>query len=139
MTAAMRMSLSAALVAVPLLAWPLTAQDTRTVREPVVPSACATLDAALVPQGDTTVSEADEGRLDSPRIQQALDRCTSGQAVVLKTSGTRRAFVSGPLQLRAGVTLVLERGVVLFASRQASVCAPRGTSGGGSGHGPRSA
>ena len=56
-----------------LVAAPLAAQDTRTVLEPTVPAACATLAATLVPVGDSTLAEADEGRLDTERIQRAID------------------------------------------------------------------
>ena len=41
------------------------AQDTRTVAEPKVPIACATLTAALTPVADTTLAEADERKLDT--------------------------------------------------------------------------
>lgn len=95
------------------------AQDTRTVKEPVVPRACVVVNALITPVGDSTVAAADEARLDSPRIQQAIDGCAAGQAVMLRRDGARRAFVSGPLRLKAGVTLVLDSGVVLFASRDA--------------------
>ncbi|MES2523983.1 MAG: family 43 glycosylhydrolase [Gemmatimonadota bacterium] len=108
------LSVSAALVAVAPLAH---AQDSRAVKEPVAPTACTVLAAGLVPVGDSTVSAADESRVDSPRIQAALDGCAAGQAVVLRAAGQRRAFVSGPLRLKAGVTLVLDTGVIVFASR----------------------
>lgn len=103
------------LVAAPHLA----AQDTRTVTEPVRPRACVTLTAQLVPVGDSTVNAADESRLDTPRIQQALDGCGAGNAVVLRRDGNKRAFVTAPLKLPPGVTLVLDTGVTVFASRDA--------------------
>lgn len=93
------------------------AQDRRTVVEPVIPPACTTLEAALIAVGDSTVAEADERRLDTKRIQQAIDTCAIGRAVVLAPSGGRRAFLAGPLTLRAGVTLVVGEGAVLIASR----------------------
>ena len=95
------------------------AQDRRTVKEPTVPAACATLQAKLTPVADTTLAAADERRLDTDRIQGAIDHCPSGRAVVLAASGGQRAFLSGPLQLRAGVTLVVGEGAILFASRDA--------------------
>ena len=49
----------------PLLA---LAQDTRNVTEPVIPTACTTLNAVL----NTTLSEADEAKLDTVRIQKAI-------------------------------------------------------------------
>jgi len=107
----------------PLLLSPfLTAQDTRTVAEPVVPAVCATLDAQLQPSGHT-LAEADESRLDTARIQSALDKCGSGHAVLLRTHGTANAFLSGPLQLRQGVTLIVDKGATLFASRDPAVFA----------------
>ena len=48
------------------------AQDTRTVTEPVTPPVCATLDAQLSAK-DADLAEADEGKLDSARIQHAID------------------------------------------------------------------
>ena len=93
------------------------AQDRRTVTEPVIPPACVTLQAHLVPVGDSTVAEADERRLDTERIQDALDHCPAGRAVVLAADGAARAFLSGPIDLRTGVTLVVGPRAVLYASR----------------------
>ena len=98
------------------------AQDRRTVSEPVIPPLCATLDAQLASAG-RTLAPADEARLDTARIQRALDRCGQGQGVLLTARGQRNAFLAGPLQLRAGVTLIVARGVTLFASRDASLYA----------------
>ena len=95
----------------------VSAQDTRVVKEPVVPPACASLPASLTSVGDTTIAASDESKLDSPRIQQAIDQCGAGKSVRLVASGAKRAFLSGPLQLRQGVTLVIDSGVTLFASR----------------------
>ncbi|HTE47010.1 MAG TPA: pectinesterase family protein, partial [Gemmatimonadaceae bacterium] len=106
---------SAALVAG--IAMSANAQDTRTVVEPHVPSACVSISAELVPVADTTLADSDESKLDTKRIQSAIDHCTSGRAVVLKTAGTKRAFVTGPLILKAGVTLVVDTNAILFASR----------------------
>jgi polygalacturonase len=61
--------------------------------------------------------EPDEGRPDTERIQRALDDCTPGTAVELKADGSRNAFLSGPLQVRSGVTLLVDGGVTLFGSR----------------------
>jgi polygalacturonase len=95
----------------------LRAQDRRTVTEPVIPPACTTLTAQLVPVGDSTVDEQHERRLDTERIQRALDHCPAGHAVVLAAEGATRAFLSGPLDLRRGVTLVIGPRAILFASR----------------------
>src|SRR5665811_2128188 len=94
------------------------AQDRRTVTEPVIPPACITLTASLTVVGDSTIAEGDERTLDTDRIQSALDRCGSGKAVVLAPGeGEHRAFLTGPLQLRAGVTLVIGARAILLASR----------------------
>jgi len=97
------------------------AQDTRTVREPVIPAACATLSAALVPVGDTTIAATDERSLDTDRIQRAIDGCANGQSVRLSVAGAKRAFLSGPLVLKPGVTLVVDSGAILFGSRDPRV------------------
>jgi polygalacturonase len=88
---------------------PTHAQDTRRVTEPVFPPSCAVLTARL--------AEVDEAQPDSRRIQQALDTCAPGRAVELRADGARAAFLSGPLDLRAGVTLRIGAGATLFASR----------------------
>ena len=86
-----------------------------------MPAACTVLQAALVPVGDSTLAESDERRLDTPRIQAAIDGCAKGRAVVLRPSGSARAFLSGPLVLRAGVALVVDSGALLVASRDPRV------------------
>ena len=106
--------LTALLLATPAL---LAAQDRRTVTEPVRPPTCTRLEALLVTVGDSTLSEAGERRLDTPRIQRALDECPAGKAVVLAAGRDTRGFLAGPLALRSGVTLVVDTGAVLFASR----------------------
>ena len=93
------------------------AQDTRNVTEPVMPRACSTLLASLSVVDGKTVAEADESKLDTERIQNAIDQCPAGQAVELKAAGGHDAFLSGPLHLRAGVTLLIAGKTVLFGSR----------------------
>lgn len=96
----------------------LGAQDRRTVTEPVIPAACSTLTASLVAIGDSTLAESDERKLDTDRIQAAIDGCAKGKAVVLATgTGEQRAFLTGPLKLRGGVTLVIGARAILIASR----------------------
>src|SRR5215813_356375 len=94
----------------------LTAQDSRTVTEPVVPPICSSIDAQLTVSGRSLANE-DEDKLDTKRIQQALDACGKGKGVVLRTHGEANAFLSGPLELRDGVTLIVDKGATLFASR----------------------
>jgi polygalacturonase len=100
---------------------PLHAQDTRKVTEPVIPPTCVTLKAAF------TTTQATSGQiesransnavLDTTRIQQALDRCAKSHAVELAPDSANSAFLSGPIQLRPGVTLLIDRGVTLYGSR----------------------
>jgi len=106
-------------VALLLALWPLAtpAQDRRAVSEPVIPPVCAGLGARLAVAGGRTLAPEDERRPDTARIQQALDGCPAGQAVELKRDGGFAAFLAGPLQLRAGVTLLVARGAILFGSR----------------------
>jgi polygalacturonase len=98
----------------------LEAQDFRTVSEPAVPPVCASLEAHLSVNG-RSLAQADETRLDTARIQQALDACGKGQGVMLRTHETDNAFLSGPLELREGVTLIVDKGATLFASRDPAV------------------
>jgi polygalacturonase len=92
----------------------LSAQDRRTVSEPRIPSAqCAVLKAGLSAPGGIL---ADETKLDTARVQQAIDACASG-AVELAKDGARNIFLVAPITLKAGVTLVVDAGVGVFASR----------------------
>ncbi|HKF49653.1 MAG TPA: pectinesterase family protein [Terracidiphilus sp.] len=92
------------------------AQDTRQVSEPKVPPACTTVDAVLAAKNGV-LSDADEHRTDTARIQGAIDSCAPGHGVVLRAHGERSVFLSGPLTLKSGVTLVIEANTVLAASR----------------------
>jgi polygalacturonase len=108
-------------MAIPAIAFTTTllAQDTRTVVEPVIPPFCAKLEAHLTSINDgqyNTLAAADESKLDTERIQKAIDFCGKGKAVALEAHGTTDAFLSGPLQLREGVTLVVDKGATLFES-----------------------
>jgi polygalacturonase len=96
------------------------AQDTRTVTEPVIPPSCSVLPAMLQSVGDK-VDPADEQKLDTTRIQAALDACKPGQAVELKQQSGKNAFLTGPLELRSNVTLLIDEGVTLFGSRDPKV------------------
>jgi polygalacturonase len=105
------------------------AQDTRVVTEPVISATCVRLEARIIAVGEK-IAEADEARGDSTRIQNAIDHCGPGRAVELAPETTNvkkaagqplgNAFLSGPLELREGVTLLIDKGVTLFASRHAA-------------------
>jgi polygalacturonase len=100
--------------------------------EPVIPTVCpgATLDAthAVFAAGDPRAGLPiyDPAALDTAAIQAAIDACGASLAAGQKGSvklqvspayPNQVAFVSGPLFLRAGVTLWIDRGVTLFAAQ----------------------
>jgi polygalacturonase len=103
----------------------MQAQDTRTVTEPVIPPTCVALGAALTIVGTghsgAALAAGDEGKLDTERIQKAIDHCGKGNGVLLQSKGGANAFLSGPLELKEGVTLIVDKGVTLFASRDPKV------------------
>ena len=101
-----------ALAAIPAL----RAQDTRNVTEPRFPPACVVLTARLSAEKGV-LSDASERTPDTARIQDAIDHCERGKAVELKPSGRSNIFLAGPLQLKPGVTLLVDGGAALFASR----------------------
>ncbi|VIO69852.1 glycoside hydrolase family 28 protein [Bradyrhizobium ivorense] len=74
------------------------AQDRRTVAVPVAPGQVC---ARLVPSSKN----------DTVRLQDAIDHCPAGAAVYLASGG----FRSGPLEMKSGVTLWIERNATLFA------------------------
>ena len=98
----------------------LSAQDTRTVTEPRIPAACVTLDANVAANGGLIALE-DERTLSTERIQKAIDTCAAGKAVVLRAKGNKYVFLTGPLALRSGVTLVVSGNTALVASRDPRV------------------
>ena len=68
---------------------------------------------------ERTLGEADEEKLDTPRLQQALDHCGNGKAVELAMGGANDAFLAATFTIPEGVTLLVDRGVTLYASRDA--------------------
>lgn len=89
------------------------AQDSRQVKEPQKPAICSVLAAQLESGKQNAVS----GRApDTQSLQAAIDACRPGQAVRLSTRNGKAAFLSGALQLRSGVSLLLDAGVTLYAS-----------------------
>ena len=83
----------------------------------------------LTAAGNRDADDPANHKSDTVRIQKALDGCSPGNAVELAGNdfgqGVERsaaipdatAFLSGPLQLRTGVTLLIDQGVTLYASR----------------------
>ncbi|GGA68775.1 hypothetical protein GCM10011507_20300 [Edaphobacter acidisoli] len=95
-------------------------QDTRVVTEPKIPASCTEL-AAHLKSVDSNIVLADESKLDTERIQAAVDSCKPGMAVELKAAGGNDAFLTGPLEMRTGVTLLIDKGVTLYGSRDPKV------------------
>ncbi|MEH0875436.1 glycoside hydrolase family 28 protein [Pectobacterium cacticida] len=80
------------------------ASDSRTVTEPKAPATCA-----VVKAGSDTATGA---------IQKALNNCSQGKAVRL-SAGSSSIFLSGPLTLPSGVSLLIDNGVTLRAINNA--------------------
>ena len=92
------------------------AQDTRHVTEPRFPQVCASLPAHLTAENNKLPEEA-ELNLDTERIQKAIDQCVAGRAVELRSEGAHNAFLSGPLELKPSVTLLVAANTTLFGTR----------------------
>ncbi|WCM95170.1 glycoside hydrolase family 28 protein [Acidovorax sp. NCPPB 2350] len=93
-----------------------------TVAEPAWPvTVYRTLPASLTPVDgsmDSLDANPSASQPDTASIQDAIDHCPEGQAVKLTTGPSgETAFLSGPLRLKSGVTLWIDTGVTLFASR----------------------
>ena len=102
----------AALVATASTVAPMHAQPAPA---PVQVSACAVLNAEMTDTIATRLSSPQQ--MDTTRIQTALSRCLPGQSVVLQSDGSKNSFLAAPLILPRGVTLYLDHGVTLYASR----------------------
>jgi len=99
--------------------------DSRSVSEPRLPgTVCKTLTAQLTMSNRTAGSSQESAPPDTSRIQSALNACTqsgsSPVAVKLVAGGSNNAFLSAPLTIPAGVALVVDSNVTLFASRNAT-------------------
>ncbi|HET9172473.1 MAG TPA: pectinesterase family protein [Actinospica sp.] len=98
--------------------------DTRQLSRPTTPGTCQTVDSTLADTPSREFTDAQEAAApDTARIQAALTACAgTGEAVVLAPSGdgSDTAFLSAPLSLGKLEYLVVEPGVTLYASRQAS-------------------
>ena len=102
---------------------PAVATQWGAVSEPASPATIcgAPLQAKLTPVGgsiDTLDADPANSQPDAARIQAAIDACPAGQAVKLTAGYSGESgFLSGPLRLKSGVTLWIDQGVTLFASR----------------------
>jgi len=114
-----------------LVAGVARAQDTRVVNEPKIPPVCVKLEAHLLGYPDGHLMTGDgkdaEDKLDTERIQTAIDNCGAGKAVELTdhigplAGLPGNAYLTGPLELREGVTLLIDKGITLYGSRDAKV------------------
>lgn len=92
------------------------------VTEPKIPPPCVVLHAEKIGHAEILSAEY-EKTSDTTRIQKALDGCAPGHAVELargsssKADEAPNAFLSGGIDLREGVTLLIDKGVTLYASR----------------------
>lgn len=91
-----------------------SAQDSRQIKEPVAPPVCALVAAEL---NDAQISLQQAAAPDTGRLQAAIDKCASGQAVRLVASKKNTVFLSGALRLKPGVSLLIDGGVTLYGSR----------------------
>ena len=109
-----------------------TTFDSALPPEPTLPSdaqVCATLPATLTAQPNGLLPDSADAANTAPdttRIQTALTACTnaastglaSNKAVrLVKGAAGANAFLAGALNLPSGVTLWIDQGVTLFASR----------------------
>jgi len=129
-------SLSLALLTVGLTA-AVDAQDTRTVTQPTTPSShCLMLSANLPALSPTafvpprTFDDATEASPpDTKRINDAITQCSAVSAasnfvtpavVELSAKGDNVSFLASLIVMRSGVTLLIDPGVTLYASRNAN-------------------
>jgi hypothetical protein len=115
-------TLLAILFALPISAV-LHAQDARNVAEPTFPAVCSVYRAPLT--ADTTgpvidpANEDMESANESAVISMMLHKCPARHAVelALGPDPAHSAFLINPLTVPAGVSLILDGGVTVYASR----------------------
>jgi polygalacturonase len=97
----------------------LEAQDSRNVSEPTVPDpgTVCSIQTAQLASLDGDVSPDDESHFDTARIQDALDNCPYGGTVELQPADGFDAFLVQPISIPSGVTLLIDAGATLYASR----------------------
>jgi polygalacturonase len=112
----------------------LAALDALLPPDPGLPSSgsvCATLTASLgsaafsspnatdpaIDNAAAVAADPTSSNPDTARIQTALNSCPSGTVVKLVSSDSNDAFLAGSLTLPSGVSLWVDSGVTLYASR----------------------
>jgi polygalacturonase len=87
------------------------------VTEPTLPASCTVLAAQLVTVNNDLAATS-ENSFDTSRIQSAINSCPAGQAVELALGASgNNAFLIQPITMATGVTLLVDPGVTVFASR----------------------
>jgi polygalacturonase len=93
-----------------------------TIDEPSLPtSICKTITATQTPVDgsmDAIDANPEKSAPDTLQIQDAIASCAAGQAVrLVQGSAGQSGFLIGPITLKSGVTLWIDQGVTLYASR----------------------
>lgn len=113
--------LAPVLTAVPSAAEPPVRTSWGMIAEPHYPAKiCATLEAGLRSErgsADAIDATGEHTHPDHDSIQAAIDACRGGAVRLVRGRGGTDAFLSSPLTLLSGVTLWIDKGVTLFASR----------------------
>src|SRR5215831_14622877 len=125
----------------PAAALTIATGDPRNVSQPAIPATCTALSSALAyPSSRSFTTSQETTPPDTARIQGALNSCAgSGHAVELRASGSNNAFLTAPLTIGSSVTLLIDAGVTLVASRNptnyqvsgGSTCGTNASKGGG--------
>jgi polygalacturonase len=101
-------------------ALPTATGDARAVGQPSIPGVCATLSGDLTASSRAFSAANEAAAPDTSRLQAALNSCAGSGKAVLLSGSTHKDYLSGPLTVHAGETLVVGEGVTLYASRKAS-------------------
>lgn len=100
-------------------------QDRRSVSEPAFPATCVTLQAPLSSTtrgpviGESAIEQDTESAAETQIIANAVAQCAPGQAVELALGhrSSNNAFLIDPLVIPRGVSLIIDGGVTVYASR----------------------
>lgn len=100
---------------------PAVATQWGSITEPELQATvCSTLPAALTAKdGSIDAADADGKAVhpDQERLQAAIDGCAGGLVKLTAGPDGQDAFLTGPLTLKSGVVLFIDKPITLFASR----------------------
>ncbi|MCW2002981.1 polygalacturonase [Xanthomonas arboricola] len=109
--------------------------DSRAVSEPGIPATCQAVKAEHTASARQFAAALESAPPDTKNIQAALTACAGKNGSVLLTAGAGNAFLTGPLSIPTGVTLVVDQGVTVYGSRNpadyGSGCGTAGSKSGG--------